>query len=322
MKVLFYLLFFLSITCPASHAESTFNMNDAFVIAKARKLGHSDPFSFGENTSATGSSSYRFECHDPYCKTCNYSTGVCSICNTYYFLSGRLCKSCSSISVSNGICTNCSATGSCTQATCNKGYFNKSGACLACSSIKVTNGSCTQCTQTGSCTQASCNKGYINKDGTCKTCSQVFSNCAECNSTKCTKCKSDMLLKDGKCVACPKNAKCNGTENFTCNSSFIKKGNLCLHCPAGCSSCEFVSKNTTEVKCTSCESQFRLDDRIGKDSMCRPRCCDDNAGLVWPSNGIPGYYSDHIGLRSVCRNGSGCKGWTRCNNADLNAYDY
>ena len=102
MKVLFYLLFFLSITCPASHAESTFNMDDIFVIAKARKLGHSDPFSFGENTSAIGSSSYRFECHDPNCKTCNYSTGVCSICNTYYFLSGRLCKSCSSISVSNG----------------------------------------------------------------------------------------------------------------------------------------------------------------------------------------------------------------------------
>ena len=318
MKVLFYLLFFLSITCPASRAESTFNMDDIFVIAKARKLGHSDPFSFGENTSAIGSSSYRFECHDPYCKTCNYSTGVCSICNTYYFLSGRLCKSCSSISVSNGVCTNCSARGSCTQAFCNKGYFNKRGACLACSSIEVANGSCSQCTQTGSsCTQATCDEGYINKDGACKSCSQLYSKCAECDSTKCTKCQSDKWLNNGVCVDCPKGATCNGTKDFTCNSSFIKKDNLCLHCPAGCSKCKFVSENTTEVKCTECEIQFRL-----KKDKCRPTCCDDNAGLVWPSNGIPGYYSEHLTLRSICRNGSGCLGWTRCNNADLNAYYY
>ena len=297
-----FLFFYCALAAPV-HAESMALSDNGFVIARARKLGRSDPFSFNENTSASNSNSskYRFECHDPYCKTCNYSTGVCSTCDPYYFLSGRLCKSCSSISVSNGICTNCSAR--------------------------------------GSCTQAFCKKGYINEDGTCKRCSQVYSNCAECDSTKCTKCKSDMLLKGGECVACPKNAICDGTSKIKCKPSFIKSKTeyKCLHCPAGCSECTYLNtlSYSYSVDCTKCESRFRLDTKGGR-SYCEPDVC--GKGFVYDTDHFEGYFTlreddtvnDTIYL-SVCRIGSGytfrgnkrCYAGTRCNDVlDLTAYEY
>ena len=154
-----------------------------------------------------------------------------------------------------------------------------------------------------------------------------------------------MLLKDGKCVACPKNAKCDGTETFTCKRSYglnTEKGE-CWHCPAGCAACEVredSSDPNPNVMCTSCENGFVLHEVIGAfgkyykgKGMCRPINCT-GGGLVSESKPVP---SGHFGLwvdalYCYCRNGSnncnnqkycrGCKGRTNCNNADLRLYNY
>ena len=96
-----------------------------------------------------------------------------------------------------------------------------------------------------------------------------------------------------------------------------------MRCPAGCSKCTLLTG--TKVACTACESRFYLDDRTMEDDMCRPASCDKRGGLVYSSDweGVSGYYTEMIsGLRAVCRSGSGCKGWAKCNDADLNAYYY
>ena len=297
-----FLFFYCALAAPV-HAESMALSDNGFVIARARKLGRSDPFSFNENTSASNSNSskYRFECHDKNCQTCNYATGICSTCHTGYFLSNRLCKSCSSIKIDNGICT--------------------------------------LCTSSTSCQAITCNSGYIKKDNACKTCSQLYDNCLECNDSKCTKCENNKLLKGGKCVKCPDNAICDGTSKIKCKPSFIqaKSQYKCLHCPAGCSECTYLDTlpYSYRVNCTKCESRFRLDTKGGR-SYCEPDVC--GKGFVYDTDHFEGYFTlreddtvnDTIYL-SVCRIGSGytvgegkrCYGGTRCNEVlDLYAYEY
>ncbi len=314
MKVLTYLLFFLIVICPASHASSFSEQENAFLMAKARKLGRSEPFSFSESP-VVESSKYRFECKDPQCKTCDYTSGICSACNSGYYLSGRLCQSCSNIKISNGTCSDCSGS-RCTQASCKEGYYNNQGSCESCSSVDVGEGICTKCNNSSTCQSMTCDKNSYNKDGKCLSCSSLFENCQKCDGTQCTLCKSDMLLKDGKCVSCPKNAICNGTDEITCKTSYgfymTSKGEYtCRRCPSGCSSC-IVRKNLIlpAAFCTACESGWTY---IKDESRCKPPKHTCHAGLIWESDKLANYYSTWIdGFLAWCRTGSNDIGCANC----------
>lgn len=82
-------------------------------------------------------------------------------------------------------------------------------------------------------------------------------NCASCNGSSCSKCKSGYYLKNGGCQACPANATCSGTETITCNTGFHRSatGTTCTECSditvanGTCTACQAVGNTCTNVSC-------------------------------------------------------------------------
>ena len=53
------------------------------------------------------------------------------------------------------------------------------------------------------------------KSCSCKDCSTLHTNCIECDSTKCTKCKdNNYYIKNNKCESCPTNKICDGINAY------------------------------------------------------------------------------------------------------------
>ncbi len=114
-----------------------------------------------------------------------------------------------------------------------------------------------------------------NKSCSCKDCSTLHSNCLECDSTKCTKCKdNNYYINNGKCETCPTGKICDGInaydESYCANppTGYFCEGNTIKRCSdkysANCASCN-------SVQCLSCISGFYLDSN--KDcSACSYRC--------------------------------------------------
>ncbi len=69
-----------------------------------------------------------------------------------------------------------------------------------------------------------CTSGYLLKDGLCETCPTN----ASCNGTSSFSCRSGYWLQNGTCTSCPANATCNGSSTFTCNSGYTKSGSSCV----------------------------------------------------------------------------------------------
>lgn len=69
-----------------------------------------------------------------------------------------------------------------------------------------------------------CTSGYLLKDGLCETCPTN----ASCNGTSSFSCRSGYWLQNGTCTSCPANATCNGSSTFTCNSGYTKSGSSCM----------------------------------------------------------------------------------------------
>ena len=82
-------------------------------------------------------------------------------------------------------------------------------------------------------------------------------NCASCNGSSCSKCKSGYYLKNGGCTPCPANATCSGTETITCNTGFHRSatGTTCTECSditvanGTCTACQAVGNTCTNVSC-------------------------------------------------------------------------
>ena len=145
------------------------------------------------------------------------------------------------------------------------------------------------------CELNSCSTGTYteNKSCSCKDCSNLFSNCIECDSTKCTKCKdNNYYIKNNKCESCPTNKICDGINAYdesyctnpptgyycdgnnikrcsdkysmycaTCNSSkclscvvgYYLSNNTCNYCGDGCDYC------VNSSQCSVCSKGILMD---------------------------------------------------------------
>ena len=121
------------------------------------------------------------------------------------------------------------------------------------------------------CDLENCISGtYVeNKSCSCKACTDIFPNCIECDSKKCTKCKdSNYYIKDGECANCPSDKICDGVNaydksycdnppaGYYCDGTNIKR---CVDkYGATCASCNKTS-------CTACSAGYFL-----SGSACKP----------------------------------------------------
>ena len=142
--------------------------------------------------------------------------------------------------------------------------------------------SCKLCTSSYciQCDLDNCASGtYVeNKSCSCKACTDIFPNCIECDSKKCTKCKdSNYYIKDGKCANCPSDKICDGVnaydksycdnppEGYYCDGTNIRKctdkySMYCATCNASqCLSClvkyylsNGVCKPCSHIACRKC----------------------------------------------------------------------
>lgn len=253
------------------------------------------------------------------CTSCiadrDYNYPVCTewTCSSGYYrnanpwnekcVSSAFCKPCSSISVSNGTCTGCTADGSaCTSATCSAGYvWNGSGcarrncsagqyvkgnscaacpsgtwsnggtatSCQSCSSISVSNGTCTACTTTGSCSEFVCSDGYALKNGFCvvKKCvsgtyEDASGNCRSCSDIavaggECTSCSYDgSVCESVRCADGWTNASvtsCTPTKNCSAGGFWDEESQSCKRCDTymiangGCVECD--AKACSKAEC-------------------------------------------------------------------------
>ncbi len=99
-------------------------------------------------------------------------------------------------------------------------------------------------------------------------------NCASCDGSSCSRCKSGYFLRDGSCVSCPSNASCDGI-NAVCNNgySFGKGGTFggCIKCPDGCESCTPTYAGTSQsgMSCTACNRGYaRYYNTTGTNALC------------------------------------------------------
>ena len=196
------------------------------------------------------------------------------------------CQSCSSISVSNGTCTACTTTGSCSEFVCSDGYALKNGFCVVkkcvsgtyedasgncrpCSDIAVAGGECTSCSYDGSvCESVRCADGWTNASVTSCT---PTKNCSaggfwDEESQSCKRCDTYMIANGG-CVECDAKA-CSKAEcdkpNMTFNSSAQKCGVECaanqyLDASLECQTCEKGQYaaggwSAEATSCTSCST--------------------------------------------------------------------
>lgn len=89
--------------------------------------------------------------------------------------------------------------------------------------------------------------------------------CIECDiDNKCVKCKLGYFKTQGICLQCDAGCiECRSLQLCdSCDSGFVLKEGLCKGCHANCKTCQF-----DENYCTSCKSDYKLDDR----SMCHYR---------------------------------------------------
>ncbi len=92
-------------------------------------------------------------------------------------------------------------------------------------------------------------------------------NCASCSGNTCTLCRSDLLLKNGSCIACPDGQTCNGTETPSgCTSGYYSYNGSCKTCPAHNASCSgssvtcqtgyYLTESGNGYSCTLCEAGY------------------------------------------------------------------
>ena len=264
-------------------------------------------------------------------------------CSTGEYLSGSTCKACSTISVSNGVCTACSSTGTCTAVSCNEGYkangnvcesvlcsageYLSGSTCISCSTIPVENGTCKACTSGASCDAVDCNIGYKTVGTTCVKIECPL-NCAACDSWGfCYQCENGYTLSDDRlsCLpACSENCKtCSNGVCTDCDDGYTLNDGKCLDCSVynvgngTCTACDEYSCtdaecnginaffNPTFRKCgVECDANQYLDSSY----TCRDCPAGQTSPGGWFANPTNCYSCDSIpvdgGRCTECKNGS------------------
>lgn len=131
------------------------------------------------------------------CLTCT-SLSNCSSCTYGYYLNSvNQCFLCSSVLPH---CLNCSTNTTANEfncTTCAQGYYvDSSQQCELCSN--TING-CLDCYDSSYCLTCSGSLVFSSEMGHCLSCGNIFSNCAECTNTTCTKCPAKYKLNAGQC---------------------------------------------------------------------------------------------------------------------------
>ena len=195
------------------------------------------------------------------------------------------------------------------------------------------------------CELKSCSTGTYteNKSCSCKDCSNLFSNCLECDNTKCTKCKdNNYYIKNNKCESCPTNkicdginaydesyctnppdgyycdgnnikrcidkynmycATCNSTQCLSCNATYYLSNGNCFACSSGCYTC------TNSSYCTKCGDWLILNSNTHK---CDTSCSTVLSNCVGCSDASTctrcygGYYVNSSNKCSPCSDISNC----------------
>lgn len=156
-KILFFIAAAIITFFPsAPSGAGIFNDDAAFTVAKTVKLGRGSASSFGDMSGLGSGSTVEIvkDC-DPRCISCNKSTGVCSKCDSSYYLSDNACTACPANATCNGS----------PDMTCpTPAYFQMDKKCYACSSAIQY---CKACTGANKCT--ACEDPYVvSQTGQCE----------------------------------------------------------------------------------------------------------------------------------------------------------
>lgn len=132
----------------APSGAGVFNDGASFSVAKTVKLGRGTASSFGDMSDlGSGSTVEIIKDCDPNCISCNKSTGICSKCNSSYYLYDNTCSTCPQYATCNGT----------PDMTCPApGYFQMDKKCYTCSSAIQY---CTACEGANKCT--ACESPYV-----------------------------------------------------------------------------------------------------------------------------------------------------------------
>ena len=297
-------------------------------------------------TSATCSAGYAWNgssCARLNCAAGQYVNGnSCAACPSGQWSKGGTatsCSPCSSISVSNGTCTACSSTGTCTAVSCNSGYTANGTKCEKVSCSGRTPEAMTQgdgsikcsCTATSCGTGAKCAKhpaynsktkqnnysvcvcqsGYYDDGESCSSCDDGCSTCS--GPGACTVCKEGYSLSGGRCVPCPPNcATCDANGSCSqCSSGYLENNGACLKCEADVN----LSGNNCVRYCNLAASGYS--DTVGDvQNVCLWASC--YTGNVWGTTKVYFAYSansnryvlDHY---YCCpENCAECSDWGQC----------
>lgn len=270
-------------------ALAIFADHDAFVIAKAVKLGRGNAYSVVANSEINTAQNElkKGECEEnsdcsgnKRCinnKCVDYCYNISCIAG---YTTEENSNGCCCVSLCSDNCTNCSSSGSCTQ--CKSGYYLSSGSCYAektcianCSSCDKTTGKCSACISgytLGSNNLAcikdvtSCSAGYYLSGNSCKLCSYGTYSFGG-TATSCKSCSTLYVGSNKTCTRCSQSGVCTGSNGGSSSSSgssgsTCPSGNMtgytcvngvktkCLY--TGCSSCA-----SDTLKCISCKPGYK-----------------------------------------------------------------
>ncbi len=206
-----YLLVIFIVFLPFS-AIAEVEKTEDFMIAKAVKLGRGNAYFISVPMEISALKSGK-DCHEK-CKTCDRTTGLCSACDTGYYLQNNTCISCPE----NAKCENGQTY------VCEDTFYKKDDECInICSNVKCIDGI----------------SPAVFADRCCCNPSNCPALCQSCSNGKCTKCNAGYLLSDSACTICPSNAICDGSGSYVCKAgTYRKQGRLCTLCPDNATPCD------------------------------------------------------------------------------------
>ena len=224
------------------------------ILAKAVKLGRGNAYSVTAHAKISAWET-GIDCHDQ-CKSCDTTTGTCSVCNTGYYLQNNICITCpANAQCDNGLDYVCANTfyksrdeciNICSNITCVDGTLPVASADKCCCPVNACPSICAECTD-GECKK--CNDGYLLSGSACISCPDN----ATCNGTHSYSCKAGTYRRQGyKCTKCPANSNpCDGkSSSFSCKKGYYLSNSSCVACPTGCSSCSSASS------CSACSAGY------------------------------------------------------------------
>lgn len=229
-----------------------------------------------------------FLCDDPRCTSCTATaTGVCSTCQTGWFVSNNACVKCIPG------CTSCTSATTCT-ACSPLFYFLSNNSCTVCPNAPACK-TCMMNTTTNTTVCMSCEVGYYLMNGTCQHC-QTF--CEVCiNGTYCTKPIStfgvtlvETMVGMNTIAACDLGCNnCSKANPLICTQCFLGFYMVPNSSPAYCRPCSanqcMDCLDTNPALCLSCFAGYFLNTTSNICQQCSFPCasCTSNSATTCSS---------------------------------------